>query len=362
MTNNKIILIGPMPSSDALQNPGGQLTAAGGIIDYASENAYQLDVVDTLIKSFPPPSFIVKLNNGLRRVVLTTKKLFREEINGIIIFAGARHSFFERILIAAIAKIFSVKSLFCIRDGHFQGWIESSYLINKLVRVLLKIPDVFICQGSDSRNVLLTAGVPEEKTIIVHNWMPRAFDIATQVKSPQISKGLNLVFVGWLVRDKGIWELINAVSKLSLRYDITLNIAGGGTLDKSLREYVKEKELVNVHFHGWLDHAEVTNLLDKSDVFVLPTYVEGFPNALLEAMARGLPAICSGVGAIPDSIKENINGMLIPSRNTKALVSAIEKYVLDRNLIEQHSIASLKQVKDVHDFDKNLNKLFSNFN
>ncbi len=361
MKSNRIVLIGPRPSPDVLQNPGGQLTAAGGIIDFASENDYQLDVVDTLVKSFPPPSFFVKLNNGFRRVAIIVRKLTREEIGGIIIFAGARHSFFERILIAAIARMFSVKSAFCIRDGYYQGWINSSFLINKLVRVLLKIPDIFICQGSDFKNILLTIGVPEEKAIIVHNWMPRTFNIATQVKKSEPRENLSLIFVGWLVRDKGIWELVNAVSELSVNYDITLNIAGGGTLERELKDYVNKKELENIHFHGWLVHSEVTSLLDKSDVFVLPTYVEGFPNALLEAMARGLPAICSRVGAIPDSIQEDINGMLIPSKNTKALVNAIEKYVLNRSLIERHSTATLKEVKYVHDFDSNLNKLFAVF-
>jgi glycosyltransferase involved in cell wall biosynthesis len=100
-------------------------------------------------------------------------------------------------------------------------------------------------------------------------------------------------------------------------------------------------------------------LLDEADVFVLPSYAEGFPNALLEAMARGLPAICTDVGGVSDSLHHEINGFLIPPRNVDALVEAMSCYLRDTSLVERQSSETIKIVAKNHDRVANCKLLFS---
>ncbi len=359
MTSKTTILVGPKPRDESSQHPGGQLTAAMGIIKYAKEQSCHFDIIDTLMVSFPPPSFGERLKLSLGRVLSLIKKLSGDEINGVIIFVGARHSFFERVFLSALARIYRARTLFCIRDGSFLDWMRSSNTTYWLVRRLLRIPDCIVVQGTRFENALVGAGVPRERLAVVHNWLPEAFEIVTQPKGVGAGTPLKLIFVGWLVKEKGIQELLDAVVDLKSRYQVTLDIIGGGTLETELRQKVSNLSLNNVHVHGWMSPLEIQNFLDRAHVFVLPTYFEGFPNGLLEAMARGLPAVCSDVGAISDSIHDGVNGFLVPPKNLSALTEGIENYLKNPQLVLEHSTATLEVVKRMHDRDSNLAELFS---
>ena len=95
------------------------------------------------------------------------------------------------------------------------------------------------------------------------------------------------------------------------------------------------------------------------NVFVLPTYFEGFPNALIEAFSVGLPAIATPVGAIPDSLIDGWNGYLVPPRDPVRLADAMGQYVHDRTLVGEHSAKALETVRKKHDFRTNCERLFA---
>ena len=67
----------------------------------------------------------------------------------------------------------------------------------------------------------------------------------------------------------------------------------------------------NISLTGWLSDQEIITHLKSSDIFVLPSWYEGMPNSLIEALASGLPSICSSVGIIPDYVIDGVNGLLI---------------------------------------------------
>jgi glycosyltransferase involved in cell wall biosynthesis len=95
---------------------------------------------------------------------------------------------------------------------------------------------------------------------------------------------------------------------------------------------------------------------------VLPTYAEGFPNSLLEAMSIGLPTITTPVGAIPDSVTDNVNGFLIEPGNIAHLRLSMEKFVANPALIEKFSSANLSKVRENHGLATNCNTLLNFFN
>ena len=112
---------------------------------------------------------------------------------------------------------------------------------------------------------------------------------------------------------------------------------------------------------GWLEPDAVKEHLRNSHVFVLPSKAEGFPIALLEAMALGLPAICTNVGAIADSLINDINGYLLVDGSTESIAQAMQHYLIEPELVARHSVEALKIVNKQHNRDENCKLLFSQF-
>ena len=90
--------------------------------------------------------------------------------------------------------------------------------------------------------------------------------------------------------------------------------------------------------------AHKSALFANSDVFVLASYAEGMPYALLESMAAGIPAIVTRVGAIPDVVEEGIHGLFVPLRDAKAIAQAIARLAEDRDLLTRMGVACRKQI------------------
>lgn len=147
---------------------------------------------------------------------------------------------------------------------------------------------------------------------------------------------VRILFVGRLSREKGIEDLLQALSFQSPQTlsKIDVLIVGKGSpkymLDLhefSLKLGIRDK----VTFHGEVDWGVISPIYKSSDIFVLPSYSEGFPQVLLEAMASGLAIIATNISGVQDVIKEN-NGMLFESGDVKKLSQHIETLVNDDKL------------------------------
>jgi glycosyltransferase involved in cell wall biosynthesis len=146
--------------------------------------------------------------------------------------------------------------------------------------------------------------------------------------------GVSFVFVGRLVGDKGVNELVAAFDKLSKAYDnVRLYLVGRkeaelDPLQSESEEIIKHNEkIVAVG-----DVLDVRPFLSASNVFVLPSYREGFPNVVLEAAAMGLPCIVTDVNGAKDAIQNGVNGYIIPKRDSDALYFAMKKLCVDISL------------------------------
>ena len=116
-----------------------------------------------------------------------------------------------------------------------------------------------------------------------------------------------------------------------------------------------------VFLKGWLNDTDYIKILEESDIFVLPSYAEGFPLSLIEALAFGLPCIVTDVGGITDSVINNKNGFIIRTNNSEDLYLAMLKYLKNVDLLNKHSIESLKIANLNHNVNINCSRLL-NFN
>ena len=147
---------------------------------------------------------------------------------------------------------------------------------------------------------------------------------------------LTLLTVARLNPSKGIDYAFRAIAQAKQKgLDITYLVAGEGPDRGRLEALIKELGLEeNVRLLGTTGESEVINLLQRSDAFILPSVGlgEAAPVSVMEAMACGLPVICSRIGGTPDMISDGIDGFLTPQKDVEAILSAVEHLTNDLEL------------------------------
>ena len=143
--------------------------------------------------------------------------------------------------------------------------------------------------------------------------------------------GNRLLFVGRLAGVKGLPMLLDAVAAVKARHpDVKLTLAGDGPDRAKLAEQASRLGITpNVEFLGYQSQAQVRELLQQTDVFVMGSFAEGVPVVLMEAMAAGVPVVATQVAGIPELVEPGVNGLLVPPGDATSLADAIGRLVSD---------------------------------
>jgi glycosyltransferase involved in cell wall biosynthesis len=140
-----------------------------------------------------------------------------------------------------------------------------------------------------------------------------------------------VLFLGRLGQRKGVFDLLKVSCMLAKEFPNFKLILGGDGDIESCKKFVHENSLENhVDIIGWVSGEEKERLLSTSNVFTLPSYNEGFPMGVLEAMSAGIPIIASTAGGIPDAITSGVEGTLIDPGDVQALYLALNDAFTDK--------------------------------
>ena len=177
--------------------------------------------------------------------------------------------------------------------------------------------------------------------------------------SPPSRQAKVLTYVGRLSGEKGVPVLLESLHLLKQQnYDFQLNLLGDGDARQALEQLVREKGLANnVRFAGFVDQTTIVDTLSNSDIFVLPSFAEGIPVALMEAMAMGVPVIATYVGGVAELVIDKVTGLVTYPSDREGLARAIATYIDDETLCKQ--IADNAREKVTRDFmiDDQIDKL-----
>ncbi len=160
-------------------------------------------------------------------------------------------------------------------------------------------------------------------------------------------KNTNLLFVGRLVKNKGVDLVLQAVNILQNQYHLPVNftIVGEGPEKASLKKYVKNNNLKNVFFLGYIDHTKVETVYDKADMLIHPSRcIENSPLVTREAMSKGLPIISSYIpGSGQVELLKNGGSVQFDSENASMLAQQIKKLIQDPDYTYQLAQKAYKQ-------------------
>jgi len=211
----------------------------------------------------------------------------------------------------------------------------------------------FIFAISDYCRSQILRLLPSEQWSKVHV-VRLGVDTGRFVASPSSSQHPIVIgCVGRLVPAKAQRLLLEAIAQL--KSAVRLEIVGDGPDRGVLETAARELGIADhVHFHGALSHAATEDVLRRVNLFVLPSFAEGIPVALMEAMALGIPCISTYVAGIPELIQDGVDGLLVPAGNGEALCAAIAQLVRDESLRIKLGQAARKKVCDSYDLGNNL--------
>lgn len=219
-------------------------------------------------------------------------------------------------------------------------------------------------------NQVKEQGIPENKIRLVSlrvdlkSFIPRLGVSETYKSGDKV--GITLGYIGRLVEGKGLEDLLEAVKILKSQNlgfrTWNLVVYGTGSLEVRLKEMAEDLKIDDkVDWRGFVSYSKVPEALAQIDIFVYPSWHEGFGRSIMEALAMEKAVVATCVGGIPDLIKDGEDGFLVPPHNPKALAEKIHKLMEDRDLREKFGKEGREYVSknyEWHDGIKKFSDLF----
>jgi len=176
-------------------------------------------------------------------------------------------------------------------------------------------------------------------------------------------EGFSMLCVGRLTPAKGQHLLLEALARLRTRHQtVRLHLVGNGPDRDSLQAHCRKLDLeAHVTFHGALNHDQVRAIYARADAFVLPSFAEGIPVVLMEAMAAGLPSISTRITGIPELISDGVTGFTTAASDVDELVERLDQLISDPDLREQLGRAGRQRVCESYNLGRNIDILADRF-
>lgn len=269
---------------------------------------------------------------------------------------ASRASFWRKSVVCTLARLAGRPYLLHVHGAEFHQFYEeeSSPAIQRIIRKLLADAALVIALSEEWRTRLMRI-CPRARIEVLANAVA-----LPQLENPRRleERRPTLLFLGEVSRRKGIYDLIRALARVAGRLPGLQLLCGGAGAVEEIRDLARELGVADrVVCTGWLDGERKRTALASATVFALPSYAEGMPMALLEAMSWGLPVITTPVGGIPQVIADEANGLLVPSGDIDALAAAIIRLMATPQLRARLGAAARATIEQRFSLDASVERL-----
>ncbi|MCA1961283.1 MAG: glycosyltransferase family 4 protein [Desulfomonile sp.] len=338
----RVLVLGPVPPPQ-----GGIASVIQDWVKSDLSREYTFEVFPTFTKDLVGTHKFLRLADHVRRFAALGLKLICTRPD--IVHIHTSTAFRSTMVYLFLAKIVGRTAILHIHGSDWEGFYQKqSRLVRRLRRLALSLPDVIVVLNSFWVRWLIGIGISTDIRIVPNCLREEPKPDPAAVESVRRDLGfqeddLVVLTVASICSWKGIFDLVEAIPKIvRQRNRVRFVLAGGEEEPGALKRLTDVLEQARVrrwvHVLGEVDRDRIAALLYSADLFLLPSWTEGMPIAVLEAMRAGVPVIATDVGAVPDMIADGESGFLIkprhPEQIAEAVLSLSENESLRRTLAE----------------------------
>ncbi|BAY20657.1 group 1 glycosyl transferase [Calothrix sp. NIES-2100] len=347
----KIIMIGA-----SLQQNGGIATVEQLILKYAPN-----EIKIQHLTSHDEGSITHRLIVFIKALISLLSQLIFQKTDIVYIHLSDGGSVLRKAIIALTAFIFQKPVFIHAHGAEFHVTYSRLPLwAKKWLNAIFRKCQGFIVLSNTWKDFYVTnLGLNPQQVFV----LPNPTELPIEIPQRLSVKKVTLLFCGRVGQRKGAFDLIQAFANLpsTIKDRSQLILAGDGDLEAG-QNLVNSLNLAEyITFLGWVDSQKRNELLADADVFILPSYNEGLPMAILEAMAWGLPVISTPVGGIPELVVPQKNGLLVTPGDVENLSQAMQTLIANETLRLAMGEAARETVApfDVRQYSCHLADIFS---
>lgn len=336
---------------------GGIAAVVNGYRGSQLEKDYKIIYVE----SYKDGGKLTKLIKGICGYIHFAKVLLIDKPDIVHIHSSFGPSFYRKMPFIYMAT-WAKKPII----NHIHGADFNEFYVNASDKKKRQIKRVYnkcsvLIALSDEWKVRLSQIVPESKITIIENYSILHEDSLEQRLKRKCSN--TVLFLGGLGKRKGCYDIPEIVREVKKQIpDVKFILAGSGSEadEKAIRQLVDENGVAeNVVFPGWVRGDEKDRLLREADVFFLPSYNEGMPMSVLDAMGYGLPVVSTNVGGIPKIVHDGVNGFCCEAGDVDTMANSIKQLIMNDKKRESAAYESMLIVKQKYSLESHLECLES---
>ena len=325
MDYKKILFVSPN-----YKRKGGIASVVSEYKKYTGPNFRYFSSIDSSNKVFNMLFFPIKI------LYFIIYLLINRDIKIVHIHGASRGSFYRKYVIFLISKyFFDKKVIYHIHGGEYHLFVQEVFpIIKKNIRNFIKNTDTLIVLSKQWE--LFFSNMFKSKSIeVVNNIVPLP---NIKEKNKNRVALVRLLFLGKIDKGKGIFDVLESVKKNKELFEnkIKIIVGGDGEVDM-LKRIILEDHLSNiVEYVGWVTGEKKNLLFLESDIMLLPSYNEGLPISLLEALSYKMPLISTHVGGISEILEHKKNGFVVEAGNIDQITESLRFYLENKSLIKLH--------------------------
>lgn len=289
-----------------------------------------------------------KARVALSALLQFVRRLLARPVSVVYVHVGGDVSLYRKSVFILVARVLGKCVLVHYHAGHFESYYHSRSRLGRwYLRRVLQSSQRLLVVSHCLRETMLRI-LPDVQVRVLHNAVHQAALVNGEARAD--TDRLRILFMGDLSASKGVHDLLAAMPRIVARApQVRFLLCGKGDV-RSIRRYCQRRGLRPfIEYIGPVPLSERGKILRRAQVFVLPSYEEGLPVSLLEAMAVGLPVVSTPVGGIPEAIIDGVNGFLIPPGDVESLTERLLALVADPAL--RYRMARANRERIAREFD-----------